>query len=723
VATHNDGRASFAEIHLRENGHLMLLSQATKKPSLFIVSMAFALAMFVMAGIGAARSYSVIPFWDMWNGTLEFIMRIQNGEYAAWWSQHNEHRIVLSRVLFWLDYKWFGDVGIFLIVVNYLLVGCAATLFWIMVRQENPESASETVGALGFLLVGFLFLWSQYNNLAWAFQSQFFLASLVPLLSFYSMHLAARSRAGSMRYFSLAVAGGVASAGTMANGILVLPLLLTMALAMRASFSRVTVLAITTIVVLTAYFFDYRSVVGHGAPVESIMKHPFKLIVYVLMYAGSPTHFLLGESSYGRYAAMLFGVLFAGLTLGVCYKGMQKRGEANLDLALAFFLLYVLITALGTGTGRIIFGLDQALSSRYTTPALMGWAAIAVSYSPKLIQVTQTRRNSALLVVGSIIAVMINFQLAALKPQRAVLFERQVAALALTLGANDAPQIGHVYPFIEPALNIAKSAASRKLSVFSIFPYSVVREELGSPSKTARSSFACIGTIDTVELLDGGGAVKVVGWIFEPNTAKVPEFVRFIDKDGKISGFAFVGRNRPDVSGAVGPAAMLTGFQGYLSLDSFQGTQSIESSMCTLITESVSSAYSISHANVEASPSTVKLNSVASNSGWLGTDFDRTDFKTMKVVGSYATSDADTGTISLRLKRGDRILYRSGPTGGRQLIGIPSLGISNSKLPTSTRWVQLEFSNPSLPVGEFDVTLTDSGPGWGEWSAIAVLKD
>ena len=60
----------------------------------------FAFAMVLLAMIGGVRRYSPIPFGDMWNGTLGFFVRIQDGDYSAWWAQHNEHRIVLARILF-----------------------------------------------------------------------------------------------------------------------------------------------------------------------------------------------------------------------------------------------------------------------------------------------------------------------------------------------------------------------------------------------------------------------------------------------------------------------------------------------------------------------------------------------------------------------------------------------------------------------------------------------
>jgi hypothetical protein len=53
--------------------------------------------------IGAIRNYSPVPFWDMWDGYIGFYERISNGHWEAWWERHMEHRLVFSRVFFWLE--------------------------------------------------------------------------------------------------------------------------------------------------------------------------------------------------------------------------------------------------------------------------------------------------------------------------------------------------------------------------------------------------------------------------------------------------------------------------------------------------------------------------------------------------------------------------------------------------------------------------------------------
>jgi hypothetical protein len=92
----------------------------------------------------------------------------------------------------------------------------------------------------------------------------------------------------------------------------------------------------------------------------------------------------------------------------------------------------------------------------------------------------------------------------------------------------------------------------------------------------------------------------------------------------------------------------------------------------------------------------------------------------MKIYGSYINSDSDTGFIVIKADRGDRLFYRSGPVGGRQILEV--LGMPPIVMPTASEWIMLDFTSPKLPKSGFEIKLSDKGAGWGEWSAIAVSK-
>lgn len=110
-------------------------------------------------------------------------------------------------------------------------------------------------------------------------------------------------------------------------------------------------------------------------------------------------------------------------------------------------------------------------------------------------------------------------------------------------------------------------------------------------------------------------------------------------------------------------------------------------------------------------------------SSWNGQDYYRSDLRGFKVIGSFVRTEKDTGILVLSFRRGQSILYRTGPrVGGQSLIINNGQGKQfNTELPVSLEWSILEFSNPLLS-DEFTVSFIDAGTGWGEWSAVALRE-
>jgi hypothetical protein len=102
-----------------------------------------------------------------------------------------------------------------------------------------------------------------------------------------------------------------------------------------------------------------------------------------------------------------------------------------------------------------------------------------------------------------------------------------------------------------------------------------------------------------------------------------------------------------------------------------------------------------------------------------GSDFQKSTLPGLVTVGSFVHSDQDRGFATFKVRRGERLFYRSGPRTSKQQLWI--LGSRQhfiETLPVSLEWVTLDFSNRRLP-DEFTVRVIDDGTGYGEWSAFA----
>ncbi|WP_051293596.1 hypothetical protein [Pseudoduganella violaceinigra] len=538
------------------------IAASVRAPLLRKLFTCFAVLMIGLALAGACRNYSPVPFWDMWGSYLHFLDAAANGDWHVWWAQHNEHRIVLARLFFWADLRWFDGAGWFLIAVNYTLVALGALLFWRILRQvEAAPGRAADKPALAAFLAGALFFWSQHENLTWGFQSQFILAQLVPLAALYALY---RAIEGGAAVFALACLLGVLSAGTMANGVLALPLMAVYALLTRQGARRTGVLALLAALVLFAYFHDYAAPAGHGSLSQSLREHPLKFAGYVLNYLGSPFHFAFGAKAIGRLAAMLAGLFLVASAIRFAFRFLRQPRQSALPLALLCFIAYIGGTAFGTAGGRLIFGLSQALSPRYTTPALMAWAALALLYAPALLALQERSRRRAWGAFAVLALLMLAYQLRALHSNADELFGRTVAALAVELRIKDQVEIGRVAPDTE-VVDSSVPVADQQRSVFGLYPYRGARADMGKAFAPLALP-PCRGALALAETIEGDARfLRVSGWLYEPAGKTVPRVVRILDADGKQAGYALGGWAWNEAAAAQHQVAREAGYRGYLS--------------------------------------------------------------------------------------------------------------------------------------------------------------
>ncbi len=706
------------------SGAVALPKHSARLSSLTVLTALTALFV-LLAVIGGFRGYSPVPFWDMWKGYVSFLDQAGTGDWSAWWAQHNEHRIVLARLFFWADLNWFGGAGWFLIIVNYLLVGLGATLFWRILRDlAVPPERTAARYVLGLFITAWLFFWSQNENLTWGFQSQFILAQLVPLAALYTLY---RSLSDTRQgVFALACVFGVASAGAMANGVLALPLMTMYLMLMGQSRTRIGLLGALSALTLALYFHNYSSPAGHGSLSTALRQQPLDLMRYVLLYLGGPFNFMLRSMGVGKGAAQLAGLFFLASSAWFAARALRAPRQAPMALALLFFIAYIVGTAVGTAGGRLIFGLDQALSNRYTTPALMAWAALVVLYAPFILSRRGAPQRIVWGVLAAVLTLMLPFQLQALHSRTDELFERSVGALAIEMRIKDKVEISHVYLDVD-VIAISELASEHQRSVFGMYPFQGARAQLGR-TFAPRALPACQVFLDSAVVVAGDVRfLRVAGWLFEPTAQSAPHVVRFLDADGKSVGYALGGETRDDVATAVGKAARHAGYRGYLAATQAGNSVTVRGEgpagpFCQSQVNVPMVAYAYSPMTPTARLSSVGVGAILPGNTWLGGDYDKSVLPGMAVYGSFIHSDADVGSISLRLTRGDKLFYRSGPVARSQSLEIEGGAFPRLALPVAKDWVLLDFSGATLPQGSFTIKLTDEGKGWGEWSAIAISK-
>jgi hypothetical protein len=249
------------------------------------------------------------------------------------------------------------------------------------------------------------------------------------------------------------------------------------------------------------YFYEYTAPGGHVSLRQAVLTNPVGLLHYVAAYVGSP--FSFGSKSFGLLTATAAGIILIGSSLFFAWQMLSSTRQKSLQLALLIFILYVGGTSLGAAGGRVIFGVEQALSSRYMTPALMAWAALFLLLYINADLLKSWARNKLWIVMAGLILLMLPQQLKALKSQSQILFEREVAALALELGVKDQGQISNIFPSAEWALDIVKVPIQENYSIFGEAPLADLREKMGQTfdEKNALQQ-ECKGHRDSVEKIE-----------------------------------------------------------------------------------------------------------------------------------------------------------------------------------------------------------------------------
>lgn len=683
----------------------------------------FALIYIGFALVGIVKNYSPVPYWDMWNGYLDFYSRIQEGQWYLWFAQHNEHRIVLSRILFWIDIDWFKGNMFFLFTVHVVLLGLLAYLFSKIVTAFFTDTNEKGIqNILFFSIIVLTFSWVQEENITWAFQSQFFLASLMPLASFY--FLARHQQTKNIATFYLSLLFAVLSSVTMANGLLALPLLLILSLVYRLSYLKSTVILLTTATTLFFYFQDYHAPANHGSLGKTLLHHPVEFFQYIFTYLGGPYYHAFTD--YGFFSdhttialTQFLGAVLVFATLFLTFKALTTQWKHPMIFALITFLAYIGGTAFGTASGRAIFGIHQALASRYSTPALMAWIALSLLVAYYIISAKRPFYSIRISLVLIPLA-LLPYQLKTLDNNPQKIFERNIAALAIEMDVRDEEYLTKIFPSADWLLNNTKSPKAQNLSIFGNVKIKDVEKQLGAAIDASQAG-ELLGHLDEITPISDA-TYRIRGWAYDTAHSTIPETLLILNEKKNMIGYALTGMPRPDVKKAIDPHAKNSGFIGYIKKHiKYSDTLYLFSRKHQQMFSAKPEVPPFSIHPLLSSHQVASNANIQSNSYQPNGTYDKQQLPGYAVFGSYINGDTFTGSVVLSLDKRENVVYKTGPVSTNQFITIreDEKVIFKGYLPMSEEWKLLVFDPEALPE-KLHIEISDEGSQWGEWSAIAV---
>jgi GT2 family glycosyltransferase/glycosyltransferase involved in cell wall biosynthesis len=569
VASTESAESALAHRAVYSIGVTRRISQLTRVAAVMcaIVVAAFSVAL-------AFRGYSAIPFYDQW------LYVDPQSLLDGLFKYHNEHRAVISKLLFWADAKFFSSANVSLYLEIYAIQAAHVVLLIYLAMfagLDGPVRRYVVVAAA----ICFLFGTQNYENLTWGFQTQFvlvFAAATAAVVAF-----ASYLNNGRSRFLAASVIAASVCSLEMANGVAIFPILLGMAAFCRARRPVVGIMAIATL------FFVLLAAFTRG----NLQSNPAIAVArldltagFVLSYLGSFMAEAIADSVFARPIGLVTGAprIWLSITIGACisaiwlFSAVQLyRGRKNVSIGVVGLVAvhsFVVASALITAIGRVGFGLEMSFSSRY---AIGSGIASVIGILLALHHVGNGNFNSrirlqlAVLVMLAIVAFSQGRFLAQADERRVA---RDLATTGLYVDTFDRDAYANMYADPKFVQTQAGLLRNRHASVFAD-PRS---ELLGSKDSAART--LCSVTVDEIKVM-ADGSRRVAGTISLNPLRLRPPMILILDDVDRVVGFGFASLRYGLISGRswLGTQQAIA-WQGHLTSGSQGPFHAIDLSRC-----------------------------------------------------------------------------------------------------------------------------------------------
>lgn len=301
------------------------------------------------------RSTLDIPFYDDYHAVLDFLNRmvVLDGLAAKLTyflaAQHNDHKLYFLHGVVWLQWSLFGHIDFFaLSILGDLFVLLLAILLWKMFLPKRKDLASRLVL---FIPVSWLLFQFQYwETLNWSMA----ILQNIPVLVFSlgAIYLLVK---GTRPAFWAAVLTFILAVAASTNGLVLIPVGL-LILALDRRYFRIAVWLFAAAACIAAYAYRDAPRSAPSAPYSAVVSNIYHFNpAYVLAFIGSAASlpFRAGSFVLGTLLCLFFGYL-------------ARRGYMRRNPLVSWSVLFLLFTAVGVAGLRSVFGVEQAVASRYT---------------------------------------------------------------------------------------------------------------------------------------------------------------------------------------------------------------------------------------------------------------------------------------------------------------------------------------------------------------------
>jgi hypothetical protein len=406
----------------------------------------------------SADDWEIVP--------LYMKMKVHDLTFADLFGQHNEHRIFFLNLI----YMGIGYISNFNVIVPmWFSFAMILSLDFIILRYiATRNGISDKRKYLFAALISFLlFSLTQYENLLWGFQIGFIMVLFFSVLSCYFLCQMVYTTRKAIRniYFVVALLVALIDSFSSSQGLItwVTGFAVILMIFRKKTFSSPYFIVWTLMAIATwiAYFYDYVKPEHHPS-LTYLFEHPGTFLHYFFSIVGNA---ISGNFKTGTVAVGIFLIIFLLVACIKIWKSKQVQ-QFIFPLALAANSLFILGSI---AVGRVGFGAEQALASRYTSFSVYLAVAIALLW----MELKDTGKSKTLIKnVAKVFAVILFLSVPLTMAEgfqngKKIKIDRTYSAYLLETASMQPDQIlQRLYPWPELLRNRIMYLAQEKLNVF-----------------------------------------------------------------------------------------------------------------------------------------------------------------------------------------------------------------------------------------------------------------
>ena len=355
-----------------------MLTTSTKKwlAGICIVSPAIFIIYFVY------RYGITVPYWDQWEHvTLLEKSHNHTLTFTDFWSQHNEHRIFFPKIIMFFLTQISGW-NIFLELCTNIVFASLSLFFLFSLLDCTQGTKNNTI--LKIITSFLIFSMAQYENWSWGWQIQIYMVVTGIIVTIWLIN----KWQGKIQGLVIAILAAVLANYSFGSGILIWPSALFMLIIQEKwKLKHIIIWIAAGFVTVASYYYKHTGS-SFDVPMTYFLSHPVTFIQYVLGYLGAS---LAPKIKYANLASVILLIIIILSILDIRRLDKERLRKMLPWLTL---ILYVLMSAIITGMGRVHLGRNQSMSSRYTTiSTLFVISAIVLLYNSVILNIE--RKNKA----------------------------------------------------------------------------------------------------------------------------------------------------------------------------------------------------------------------------------------------------------------------------------------------------------------------------------------